>query len=129
MNGLEGRVPFLDKEIVEFASKLPLGLKHNGKWGKYLIRKSMEDIVPKEILFGEKRVFFTPLKKWFDSGLREFAVDKLSKTEIFEKGNVLKLIKKEKNSFRRYKYSNQLWSLAMVESWFEQFIKKDKIVM
>ena len=129
MNGLEGRVPFLDKEMVEFASKLPLGLKHNGKLGKYLIRKSMEGIVPKEILFGEKRVFFTPLKKWFDSGLREFAVDKLSKTEIFEKGNVLKLIKKEKNSFRRYKYSNQLWSLAMVESWFEQFIKKDKIVM
>tara|TARA_Y100000034_G_scaffold13186_1_gene13831 strand:+ start:7 stop:1707 length:1701 start_codon:yes stop_codon:yes gene_type:complete len=129
MNGLEGRVPFLDKEIVEFASKLPLGLKHNGKWGKYLIRKSMEDIVPKEILFGEKRVFFTPLKKWFDSGLREFAIDKLNKTEIFEKGNVLKLIKKEKNSFRRYKYSNQLWSLAMVESWFEQFIKKDKIVV
>ena len=129
MNGLEGRVPFLDKEMVEFASKLPLGLKHNGKWGKYLIRKSMEGVVPKEILFGEKRVFFTPLKKWFDSGLREFAIDKLNKTEIFDKRNVLKLIKKEENSFRRYKYSNQLWSLAMVESWFEQFIKKEKIII
>ena len=129
MNGLEGRVPFLDKEMVDFAFRLPLELKHNGNFGKYLIRKSMEGIVPKEILFGEKRVFFTPLKKWFDNGLREFASDKLKDTEIFEKGNALKLINKEKNSFRRYKYSNQLWSLLMIESWFEQFIKKDKVVM
>jgi asparagine synthase (glutamine-hydrolysing) len=124
MNSIEGRVPFLDKEIVDFAFRLPLGLKLNDKYGKYIIRKAMKDLVPKEILFGEKRVFFTPLKKWFDSGLRNFAIDKLDKSELFDRGNLFKLINKEKTSFRRYKYSNQLWSLLMIESWFKQFIGK-----
>ena len=38
-----------------------------------------------------------------------------------------KLLDKEKNSFRRYKYSNQLWSLVMIESWFQNFYKEQEI--
>lgn len=128
MHSLEGRVPFLDKEIVKFAFQLPAKYKlHNGT-GKYIIRKSVEGIVPKEILWGEKRIFFTPLKKWMDEGLRDIAIERLMKTEIFDKRNVLKLIHKENNSLRRYKYSNQLWSLLMIETWYQQFVKKHEVI-
>ena len=89
----------------------------------------MKDIIPKDIAFGEKRVFFTPLKKWFDNGLRDVAIERFEKTELFNKRNILKLLKKESNSLRRYKYSNQLWSLLMIESWFKRFIKEDKVVI
>ena len=129
MHSLEGRVPFLDREIVDFAFNLPLKYKLNNGVGKYIIRKAMKDIIPKEIAFGEKRVFFTPLKKWFDNGLRDVAIERFEKTELFNKRNILKLLNKESNSLRRYKYSNQLWSLLMIESWFGKFIKEDKVVI
>jgi len=129
MHSLEGRVPFLDREIVDFAFGLPLRYKLNNGVGKYIVRKAMKDIIPKEIAFGGKRVFFTPLKKWFDNGLRDVAIERFEKTELFNKRNILKLLNKESNSLRRYKYSNQLWSLLMIESWFGKFIKEDKVVI
>jgi len=129
MNSIEGRVPFLDKELVDFGFSIPTELKLNNNVGKYIVRKAMKDIVPKDILWGEKRVFFTPLKKWFDKGLREFAVERLMGSELFDNRNLLKLINKERTSLRRYKYSNQLWGLLMVESWFRQFFKKERIVV
>lgn len=129
MHSLEGRVPFLDREMVDFAFSLPLKYKLNKSVGKYIMRKAMKDIIPKEIAFGEKRIFFTPLKKWFDNGLRDVAIEKFEKTELFNKRNILKLIHKESNSLRRYKYSNQLWSLLMIETWYQQFVKKYEVVV
>ena len=129
MSSIEGRVPFLDKELVSFAFGLPVNLKMNNMFGKYIVRKAMNGIVPDEILFGKKRVFFTPLKKWFDTGLRETAFDVLSNSKLFNKRNVLKLLHKEKYSWRRYKYSNQLWTLLMAEIWYKKFIEKYGVVI
>lgn len=116
-NSLEARVPFLDHRIVEFSARLPTNLKLKNNTGKYILRKAMKIKIPKEIRETNKRVFFTPLKSWFNNGLREVAKEELKDSKIFKQDFINKLFFKEKYSIRRYKYSNQLWSLLMIEKW------------
>jgi len=123
-NSLEARVPFLDMRIVKFSEKLNENEKLKNKVGKYFLRQNIKDIIPKEIIEGNKRTFFTPQKEWFNNGLREIASNDLEKSELFNKEFIKKLFEKEKNSFRRYKYSNQLWCLLIIEKWHSKWIEK-----
>ena len=51
--------PFLDNEIIEFALKVPVDLKikqsNNRFIGKWILRKAFEDLLPKEIIWQDKR--------------------------------------------------------------------------
>src|SRR4029079_8553090 len=47
---VESRVPFLDHKLVEFTSSLPERLKLHGSTTKYVLRQSMKNILPAEIL-------------------------------------------------------------------------------
>ena len=61
---IESRVPFLDHPLVEFAAGVPSRLKiHEGK-GKYILRKAVEDLLPRETLTRKKMGFPTPIKDW-----------------------------------------------------------------
>lgn len=78
--------PFLNRSIVDYALKIPANLKireHNSKlWGKWILRKAFEDLLPKEIVWQSKR----PLE--FGSGmtrLREVITRKISDDEFKEK--------------------------------------------
>ena len=87
-HGLENRVPFMDNDLVDFAMKCPVGLKLNklsevlrinenetgnkqNKYflktndGKQILRKTMERIIPKEILKAKKQGFSSPDASWF----------------------------------------------------------------
>lgn len=78
--------PFMDKEIIDFALQIPIDLKirkYNGKvWGKWILRKAFEDVLPEEIIWQDKR----PLE--YGSGmtkLREIISSKISDDEFEEK--------------------------------------------
>jgi asparagine synthase (glutamine-hydrolysing) len=62
--GLEARVPFLDELVVEFATRLPSGLKLNGRRGKAILRDVFADLLPPEILARPKAPFPVPLAEW-----------------------------------------------------------------
>jgi asparagine synthase (glutamine-hydrolysing) len=66
-HAVETRLPFLDHALVEFLFSLPPDLKiHNG-WTKWLLRKSVENILPKEIVWRKDKVGFEPpQKKWME---------------------------------------------------------------
>lgn len=68
---LEGREPFLDHKIVEFAMGLPDDLKIKGKDTKYLLRKILYKYVPKELIERPKQGFSIPVQKWLLSSLKE----------------------------------------------------------
>lgn len=72
---LEARVPFLDHELVEFVVSLPHEFKTKGGVTKYLLKKSMEGILPDEIIYRKKQPFFLPLGTWFRGGLKPLVVD------------------------------------------------------
>jgi asparagine synthase (glutamine-hydrolysing) len=66
---LEAREPLLDHRLVEFAAKLPPRMRLRGGTGKWLLKKSLENFLPEEILYRRKMGFVTPISAWFRGSL------------------------------------------------------------
>jgi len=60
---IESRVPLLDHTFVEFAAQLPPEMKLRTA-GKYIIKKAVEDLLPRDIIYRRKMGFPTPLRQW-----------------------------------------------------------------
>ncbi|HRD28411.1 MAG TPA: asparagine synthase-related protein [Caulobacter sp.] len=63
-HGLEGRTPFLDKEVAAFAFNLPDRMKVRGKYGKYILRKWLERHCPAAEPWAKKKGFTVPVASW-----------------------------------------------------------------
>ena len=61
---IESRVPFLDHHFVEFAASVPDRMKLRGGVGKYILKRAVEDILPRDIVYRKKMGFPTPLRQW-----------------------------------------------------------------
>lgn len=71
-HGREVRLPFLSHELVEFIFSLPSPLKMHDGWTKFLLRKSMDQKLPDEIVWRKEKVGFeTPQKKWMEDPLMQ----------------------------------------------------------
>ena len=123
MVSLEGRSPFLDHELVELAAQIPFDLKLKRGITKYILKKSLEDLVPKENMYREKKGFSVPLGKWFSGDLGKYTSKKLLRknsfnSKLFEKEKVQELIKghSTKNDM-----GLKLWNLLALELWFEEY--------
>ena len=64
-SSIESRVPFLDHPFVEFAARVPDRLKLRGGEGKYIVKKAVEDLLPRDIVYRRKMGFPTPIRQWF----------------------------------------------------------------
>ena len=67
---IEARVPFLDHRLAEMAFNLPSDLKVKRLGGKFVLKKAMERLLPKEIIYRKKAGFPTPISKWMANDLR-----------------------------------------------------------
>jgi asparagine synthase (glutamine-hydrolysing) len=117
-HGLEVRVPFLDYEFVEWAASLPSSLKLRGRESKAILKKALEPLLPKEVLYREKMGFAVPLDIWFRGSLEERIVaslegEVLAGCGLFEPA-YLRSIGTEHRSGRR-NHSAILWALLMFE--------------
>jgi asparagine synthase (glutamine-hydrolysing) len=61
---IESRVPFLDHTFVEFAARVPDRLKVRGGEAKYIMKRAVEDLLPRDIIYRKKMGFPTPLRQW-----------------------------------------------------------------
>jgi asparagine synthase (glutamine-hydrolysing) len=61
---IESRVPFLDHQFVEFSTRVPARLKLHGGEGKYIVKRAVEDLLPREIVYRRKMGFPTPIRQW-----------------------------------------------------------------
>ncbi len=64
-NSVEGRFPFLDHRIAEFAARLPEGAKLAGLREKYLLRRAVRPLLPADIVSREKRPYRAPILRAF----------------------------------------------------------------
>ena len=83
---IECRVPFLDHRLAEVAAQIPARLKLRNGDLKYILKKSLEDIVPKEILYRRKRGFGAPMGAWLKSELRSLRDAVLNRQVIESRG-------------------------------------------
>ena len=61
---IESRVPFLDHKFVEFSTRIPDRLKIRGGTQKYILKKAVEDLLPRDIVYRKKMGFPTPIRRW-----------------------------------------------------------------
>ena len=88
MNGIEGRVPFLDHRLVEFAFRLPGNLKRHNGVGKFMLRKFLAKKLGNELAYRAKTGFNSPFKQWLnnDNATKEYVLSN------FEQVKSLKLL-------------------------------------
>lgn len=85
-NSIEARYPFLDKDLIEFATKIPPRLKLNGFIEKYILKKIAESLIPEEIINRPKFSFVAPGSSKILKQNHEFINDMLSYQQIKRQG-------------------------------------------
>jgi len=123
--GVEVRVPFLDPDLIDFATRLPVGFKQHGQTSKWIFRKSMEGILPEEIIYRPKSGFGIPLRGWMMAKDNRIEADYLSRESLsrrglFDPAAVHQLI--VDNRTGRIDASYPILALACIEIWCRQFV-------
>lgn len=67
--GLEVRAPFLDTQVVELARRVPAEWRLRGGQGKYLLKRALEPLLPREIVHRTKKGFGMPVGAWLQRGV------------------------------------------------------------
>ena len=123
---VEARLPFLDHELIEFCSRIPPRLKMKGLTEKWILRKTMENVLPPTICWRRKRGMAAPVGAWLSHPLPEFARELLSprrlrETGVFNPAAVCSLLKAHQQNAADY--SRQLMGVLSIEIWQELFLK------
>lgn len=122
---LEARVPLLDHELIEFVQTIPSELKLKNLETKYIFKKAMEGIVPREILYREKQGFGVPIGDWINSQLKDRIHETLLEKRTLERGyfekNYIQTLLDEHEKHRR-DHSHLLWILLMLELWHRRYV-------
>ncbi len=114
---LEAREPLLDHRLVEFAARLPEGMRVRGSVGKHLLKKTLERYLPRDILYRPKQGFVTPIAEWLRGPLagaaRGIASSGLAQTGFFDATAISAMA--EAHIAGRADHSRTLWQLLMLE--------------
>lgn len=121
--GLEGRIPFLDPRVVEFAWRLPLQMKVRPDQGKWLLRQVLYRYVPRNMVERPKMGFGIPLDSWLRGPMREWAESLLEPKRLREEGFFDPAAVREKwddHLAGRGAWQFHLWDILMFQLWWEQ---------
>jgi len=121
---VEGRVPFLDHEFVEFAFTLPTNLKVRGFARKWLIKQIAVKYLPEQIVYRRKVGFDVPLAQWFRGKLRQMCYDRICQrngllAEVMARGQLEKIL--DDHCTGRKDNALKIWTLLGLSLWAEVF--------
>jgi asparagine synthase (glutamine-hydrolysing) len=128
-SSVEVRVPFLDRELAEFAAwKIPPNLKLKGfvqPTTKHIFRKAMQNVLLAEVLRQPKAGFAAPVDYWLANDLREMVDDLLSETNIRKRGlfqpeAVRRFVEEHRSGAEDW--SMQIWQFLTLENWMRIFL-------
>ena len=122
---VEARVPFLDHHLVEYALGVPRSLKVEGTSGKHILKRALEDILPRDLLYTRKRGFGAPVREWFRSDLGELfdshvLNSTLRKRDLLDYDFVSKMLAQHRNQSKDWGF--HLWALLNLSLWYERWI-------
>ncbi|MBH0158610.1 asparagine synthase (glutamine-hydrolyzing) [Fictibacillus sp. 5RED26] len=123
-HSLELRVPFLDKEVFNVASRLHPSQTVTAKTTKYALRKAMEGIVPNSVLYNRKLGFPVPIRHWLRNEWLVWATELIEQSEtdyLFNKSIVLNLLQEHQEGLRDN--SRKLWTILTFMIWHQIFVE------
>lgn len=120
---IESRVPFLDHHLVEFAASLPERMKLRGLTTKYILRRAMKEVLPKEIVTRKKMGFPVPVGQWlrgdFSHIVDEYLLsERAGERRIFNREYVGELVARHRAGEN---HTERLWALVNFEIWQRRF--------
>lgn len=123
--GVEVRVPFLNIDLVDYASTIPDHFKLRGRECKWILKKAMEPYLPHDVIYRPKTGFGAPLRRWLRVDLYDWLFDTLSFERLRSRGlfdpfAVHDLI--ISNFEGRCDATYTLFSLASIEIWCQHYI-------
>ena len=122
---LEVRVPFLNREMIEMAARMPPRLKLRGLKRKYILKRALEHVLAKEVVWRKKAGFGAPIRAWLRGPLRPLVGDLLSEETVKRRGlfrprEVKRVV--DANFSGREDYNLQVFQLLGLELWHQAFI-------
>lgn len=115
---LEGRVPFLDHKLVEFAMGIPEALKTKNGTLKYILKRAVRGLIPDEIVDRKKQGFGVPIYEWFFDRLGDKTQEELGsfcdETDFLDKRAVMYHIKEG--------HGVAMWYLLNFAMWWKEYI-------
>lgn len=122
---LEGRVPFIDKELLKYLFSLDESAILNAGWNKNILRESMKGILPEKIRARRNKIgFTTPEGEWFKKIHKDLekilASDEFAHRKYFNQLEVLRQFKLDEKGKGDYG-SMAFWRIINVELWLREF--------
>jgi asparagine synthase (glutamine-hydrolysing) len=121
--GLEGRVPFLDHELVELAASCPSGLK-TAHGGKGVLKEAARQVIPAEVIDRPKGYFPVPALTHLEGPYLDLVRDALYAPEAKERGlfrpEAVERLLSDPNGRLTPLRGNELWQIGLLELWLQQ---------
>jgi asparagine synthase (glutamine-hydrolysing) len=123
-NSLEVRSPFLDHTLVEFVSRVPTRLKLNRLTTKYVLKRAVSGLLPRQLVRRAKKGFGLPVGRWINDGLgplvdAALAPERLRREELFDADFVSDLLAAHRAGRRDNR--KLLWTLFAFQTWRERW--------
>src|SRR5919107_2784412 len=120
---VEARVPFLDHHLVEYALGLSRALKVEGASGKHVLKRALEAVLPRDLLYRPKRGFGAPVEGWFRGSsaaeLESRVMDSAMRRRGFlDYAYVARLFEEHRRGAREHGF--HLWALLNLSLWYER---------
>jgi asparagine synthase (glutamine-hydrolysing) len=121
---VEGREPFLDQHLVEFAMALPPDQKVRDGVGKHILKRAVDGLLPHDLVYRKKQGFGAPVSEWFRGDLGEQAQRAIKTSTLAERGLLDYDRVDELWAGHRagQEWSFQLWNLYNVSAWHDYWV-------
>ncbi|HMX79610.1 MAG TPA: asparagine synthase (glutamine-hydrolyzing) [Ferruginibacter sp.] len=125
---LEGREPFLDQHIIEWAAQLPTHFKYNNGNKKFILKEIVHKYLPQEMMDRPKMGFGIPIAAWLQKDLKPF-VDQyldplfIERQGIFSNGEVQRIRKAFYNG--KTERAEKIWFLLMFQMWYDRWMNNN----
>lgn len=122
---LEGREPFLDQAIIEWAAQLPSEFKYYNGQKKYILKQIVHKYIPKEIMERPKMGFGIPIENWLNNELKNLVQEYLSEESMQQHGlfNVKEVRKTVTDFFNGRKEKHlKVWYLLTFQMWYRKWM-------
>jgi asparagine synthase (glutamine-hydrolysing) len=126
----EVRVPLLDDQLLALTGRLPPSLKLRGLTRKYAFKRSLESVLPNDVIWRRKAGFGAPIRAWLVGDLQPMVHDLLGTEAVRRRGlfvpdEVARLIRA--NESGREDNALRIWALLTLELWFRTFVDRDSV--